>query len=114
MRIIKNIMVICLLFCIGIIGFTACEKYADDTPQAIKKLIRKTSKNGSLESVREYQCGKELVYLFCSYNIPDGISGVYDKEGNALCKMGGLDGANTCTEVCEYMMEIRVVWMNGK
>jgi hypothetical protein len=113
MKIVRNVIAVSLLFCIGTITFTACEKVEKDTPQAIKKLIRKDSKSGIWVSVTEYKCNEKIVYLFESNPFPDAVSPVYDREGNILCTLGGLEGTVTCKE-CKNMIEKRIIWTSKK
>ena len=108
----KRIVTLTLLLLFAI-GFSACEKIADDTPQAIKKLIRKHSKSGNFESVAEYKCEEKTVYWFIGdAEIDDGISYLFDKEGNKLCYAGGF-GGKICEEY-KNCTEEKIIWTNKK
>ena len=88
----KNLVIVCLLFSAGIIGFSSCEKIEKDTPKAIKKLIRDRSKRENGQVV-EYEYNNENIYkwwypLECTH--PDAY--YYDKNANLLWQSGGFDG----------------------
>jgi hypothetical protein len=93
----KNIIAVSLLFCIGIIAFTACEKVetGKNIPQCIKKKIKKEA-NSCLSFVAEYvympaKTNKiqSRIYQFYS-GYPPCIPGDrpipnhYDEQGNLI------------------------------
>ena len=96
--------------------FTACEKIAEDTPQAIRKLIKRYNKSDKdLQLVVECQCNEKIIYWFeeskkeghCYYFYVH----IFDKEGNLLCSHGTRNlQDNTC--IMEYgdCEETRVIW----
>ena len=113
MKAIKNITVISLLFCIGVIGFTACEKIEKDTPQAIKKLVRETKKeHGCLGRVFELEYNNEHIYCFEPH--PDCFDVqwfFYDEKGNKLWEDGGWGRIGTYLEdFYEKAIFKRVIW----
>ena len=111
---VKNIITICLLFCFSIIGFSACEKYAEDTPQAIKKLIRENkNRNGQ---VIEYEYNHECIYEWWR-NCDDCFTNYYDKDANLLWKSGGFGGLGVGTfleDFYENAIYKRIVWTDKK
>ena len=112
MRTIKYIVAVCLLACISIIGFSACEKYGKGTPPAIKKLIRE---NYPLGYVTEYECEKSLYYSLCNpIGTSDGSCLFYDEYGNFICSVGGLDGKNNCGDFFDKAIKKRIIWTDEK
>jgi len=109
----KRIFTLTTLLLFFAIAFTTCQKIEKDTPQAIKKLIRKDSKSGTWVSVVECECNEKMFYLFKSRPFPDAVSPVYDKNGNLLCTFGGMEGSTTC-KGCENMIEKRIIWTSKK
>ena len=112
MNAIKNIIKVSLL--LFAIGFSACEKYADDTPQAIKKLIRRYKGSDMYISVTEYKCDEKTTYHFEPRPMPDAAGGIFDKDGNLLCQVGGLGGLNGCEKEYVNCIEQRIIWTNKK
>jgi len=112
----KRILKLITLLLFFAIGFSACEKYAEDTPPAIKKLIKKSNKAGEDISVREYKCSDKVIYYFletkhverCHYFYVY----IYDKEGNLLCSDGGTRTLKDNNCIWEYgdCEETRVIW----
>ena len=108
MKAIKNITIICLLF--FAIGFSACEKIADDTPKAIKKLIRQHKAEGQ---IAEYEYNKECIYMCFSSGCCDCLTDYYDKDANLLWQTGGFDGmgdGNCPEDFGEKAIFKRIVW----
>jgi hypothetical protein len=109
----KRILIIAVLF-IFTIGFSGCEKIADDTPSAIKKLIKKYSKSWCVASVIEYECNEQKIYLFEHDDIKcgreDASSYICDKDGNELCTIGGFDGVDGCKKEYGNRVKIRDIW----
>ena len=96
--------------------FSACEKYAEDTPSAIKKLIKKYNKSEEhIDFVKECKCGEKTIYYFretklhghCYYFYMH----MYDKEGNILCSAGTRRlQDNICMMEYGDCEEIRIIW----
>ena len=108
MKAIKNIVTVgFLLFAIG---FTACEKYADDTPQAIKKLIREKCKRGNFVSVGECKCNEKTIYYFKQKPMINSLCDIYDKDGVFLCQIGGGNGTSGCEEYMNCCIEAKIIW----
>ena len=112
----KKILQLSTLLLLFAIGFSACEKYTEDTPQTIKKLIKKYEKSGiDIFSVEEYKCCEQIIYCFreskteghCHYVCIH----IFDKEGNMLCSdcPRRLQDNNCINEYgdCE---ETRIIW----
>jgi hypothetical protein len=107
----RIIVVISLLFCIGIIGFTACEKIEKDTPQAIKKLIREKKKRDG--QVIEYEYNNESIYCLWHPCIFDSYAFFYNKKGDELWRSGEMGVIGNLLEgFYEKAVFKRIVWTN--
>ena len=92
----KRIVTLTLLLLFAI-GFSACkkekeiEKYAEDTPPAIKELVKQYEESGvNISSVTEYAYGEQIIYFFEEWKGTPNCRHLYygyihDKEGNLLC-----------------------------
>ena len=90
----KRIVTLSTLLLFFAIGFTACEKYAKDTPHAIKKQIRETNKmSRCLGRVVEYEYNNEKIYCFLPHpDCFDAASIYYDEKGKELWGYSGWGG----------------------
>ena len=105
----KNLVIVCLLFFAGIIGFSSCEKIEKDTPKAIKKLIRENKEKGG--TVIEYEYNNENIYMW-DYLGDFGSFDYYDKNANLLWRGDVLDGEGQGTPLEGYKKATRkrIVW----
>lgn len=96
---------------------TACEKTAEDTPRAIKKLIKEWVKSEKyLSSVTEYNCGENMIYCFdeiekvghCNYV----NSHIYNADGDWLCSSYQRLQDNDCIMEYGYCEETRTIWLH--
>ncbi|WP_269221512.1 hypothetical protein [Flavobacterium sp. IMCC34518] len=119
----KNSLYI-LLFSFTLLG---CSKNDTETiknnyPECIKNQIETFLKNypkppdtGTKASVVKYSYKGETVYL-TNFNpgFPDGVSGVTNEKCEALCQLGGIDGAqNDCIDWDKATL-IETVWTDPR
>ena len=111
----KRIITLSTLLLLFAIGFSACEKYADDMPQAIKKLIREKNKRDIGCQVIEYEYNNERIYCWQKLgNCADCISSFYDKKANLLWLDGGHDGGNCPEDFYDKAIHKRIIWTSKK
>ena len=111
----KRILTLSTLLLFFAIGFTSCEKFAEDTPQAIKKLIKEWNKSEKhLSLVTEYQCEEIIIYCFSELEKVGRCfyfnSHLYDKAGNLLCSAYPRLQDKACLIEYGDCFETRIIW----
>ncbi|MDR0367669.1 MAG: hypothetical protein LBH82_00835 [Bacteroidales bacterium] len=96
------------------IAFSSCEKFAKDTPSAIKKLIREKEQSCLTEVTEFLYDNKYYIYTFHTDNCDDAFSYTYDEKGRILCQSGGAAGFLGCKEILEKSIKTRTVWTRKK
>ena len=111
----KRILTVSTLMLFFAIGFAACEKFAEDTPPAIKKLIREKKHQGG--QVIEYEYYNENIYCWKRPGCMDCFTNYYDKNANLLWLIGGFDGQGDgkCPEDFDDKATYkRIVWTDKR
>ena len=103
----KRILTISTLLLFLAISFFSCEKYAENIPYKINKMIS----DRSPFKVTEYQYENALYYLFQDDADNKGCTSfyVFNKRGKSLCSSRGYN-EEIYNDFCANAKKIRIIW----
>jgi hypothetical protein len=80
----------------SMILFSSCQDVAENTPSAIRKIIRDKDKMANICQVDEFDYDGQKVYaMTCCTPTPDFAENVFDEKGNCICRLSSFAGM-TC------------------
>ena len=99
----KRILTISTLLLFLAISFSSCEKFPEDTPRAIKKIIKNIDTHYAITDATVYiiECkyNEDMVYCFSYEPEVSETHDICDKNGNWVCP-----------KQWRYCTAIRIIW----
>ena len=114
----RHLILILLAF-----SLSACEKnilpegYCQNSEQAseqdwLNKKIRSYKRNGTSAEIFTAKLGTQPVIIINTCpGCADTMDAIYNCEGEQICTVGGISGANTCSDYGEFS-DIELIWSN--
>ncbi|MEQ8474448.1 MAG: hypothetical protein RIC35_24840 [Marinoscillum sp.] len=88
-----------------------CEKQPFTTYEWLGEMRDQLNDSGNQSSITQYLYKGECVYLVAACeDCADGMSTVYDTNGENICLFGGIAGFNSCPDFSEQATNAKVIF----